>query len=143
MKTVKLITCNDAFQAHIIQGALANEEIASLLHNENMSTVMRGYIGDISGVDVLVDEDDYDKAIRLLERNQMIPEQLKYCPSCGSSEIKFILRKGHRLRAVMATILSIMAAAPPGTDHWEYVCKECGTRFEKPVARLEEGTTEN
>ena len=31
MKTVKLITCDDAFQAHIIQGALANEGIDSLL----------------------------------------------------------------------------------------------------------------
>ena len=43
MKTVKLITCDDAFQAHVIQGALKNEGIASVLHNENMSSVMRGY----------------------------------------------------------------------------------------------------
>lgn len=42
MKTVKLITCDDAFQAHVIQGALKNEGIASVLHNENMSSVMRG-----------------------------------------------------------------------------------------------------
>lgn len=40
MKTVKLITCDDAFQAHVIQGALKNEGIASVLHNENMSSVM-------------------------------------------------------------------------------------------------------
>ena len=44
MKTVKLITCSDAAQAHIIQGALENEGISSLLHNENMSTLLRGYI---------------------------------------------------------------------------------------------------
>ena len=47
MKTVKLITCSDAAQAHIIQGALENEGISSLLHNENMSTLLRGYINDI------------------------------------------------------------------------------------------------
>lgn len=35
MKTVKLITCDDAFQAHVIQGALENEGIASVLHNES------------------------------------------------------------------------------------------------------------
>lgn len=34
MKTIKLITCNDAVQAHIIQGALANEGIDSLLHKK-------------------------------------------------------------------------------------------------------------
>ena len=49
MKTVKLITCSDAAQAHIIQGALENEGISSLLHNENMSTLLRGYINDIAG----------------------------------------------------------------------------------------------
>ncbi|MBD9112002.1 MAG: DUF2007 domain-containing protein [Bacteroides nordii] len=37
MKTVRLITCNDAMQAHILQGALENEGIDSLLHNENFS----------------------------------------------------------------------------------------------------------
>lgn len=50
MKTVKLITCDDAFQAHVIQGALKNEGIASVLHNENMSSVMRGYVRDVTGV---------------------------------------------------------------------------------------------
>ena len=31
MKTVKLITCNDAMKAHILQGALENEGIESML----------------------------------------------------------------------------------------------------------------
>ena len=30
MKTVKLITCNDAMKAHILQGALENEGIESI-----------------------------------------------------------------------------------------------------------------
>ena len=124
MKTVKLITCSDAAQAHIIQGALENEGISSLLHNENMSTLLRGYINDIAGVDVLVDEADYEAAVRLLEQNEMIPEQLKYCPFCGSPDIKFVLKKEHRLRA------------PPGNNHWEYVCHACGGKFEKPVAEF-------
>lgn len=135
MKTVKLITCNDAFQAHVIQGALENEGITSVLHNENMSGVMRGYVSDIAGVDVLVYEDDYDRALLLLEQNQMISEQLKYCPHCGSDKIKLVLKKGHKVRAVMAAIVSALSMAPPGTEHWEYVCSTCGARFEKPVAK--------
>lgn len=134
MKTVKLITCNDAAQAHIIQGALENEGISSLLHNENMSTLLRGYINNIAGVDILVDETDYEAAVQLLERNQMIPEQLKCCPFCGSSDIKFVLRKEHWVRAVMSAIASMLAAVPPGNNHWEYVCQACGAKFEKPVA---------
>ncbi len=142
MKTIRLITCPDAAQAHIIQGALENEGIASVLHNENMSTVMRGYTSEITGVDVLVYEKDYDGAVDLLERNQMIPEQLKYCPCCGASDIKFVLRREHRIRAIMAAILSMLAAAPPGTDHWEYVCQKCGAHFEKPVAKPKENMDE-
>ena len=42
MKTVRLITCEEPFQARLIQGALENEGIASVLHNENTSNVLRG-----------------------------------------------------------------------------------------------------
>ncbi|MBR6433817.1 DUF2007 domain-containing protein [Bacteroides heparinolyticus] len=143
MKTIKLITCKDAFQAHVIQGALQNEGIASILHNENMSGIMRGYISDITGVDVLVYEEDYEKGIRLLEQNRIIPEQPRYCPHCGSDSIKFVQKKGHRLRAVMAAVISALSAAPPSTEHWEYVCHVCGARFENPVARREENKQES
>lgn len=48
MKTVRLITCNDAVQAHILQGALENEGIDSLLHNENFSSLLKSYVSNIS-----------------------------------------------------------------------------------------------
>lgn len=134
MNTVKLITCNDSFQAHLIQGALENEGIASVLHNEHTSDVLRGYVSTLTGVDVLVYEEDYNAALRLLEQNQMIPEQLTHCPHCLSEDIKLVLKKGHRLRAIAAAILAALSTAPPGTQHWEYVCRQCGERFEKPVS---------
>ena len=59
MKTVKLITCNDAIQAHILQGALENEGIDSVLHNENFSNLYRGFVSNIAGVDIFVVEEDY------------------------------------------------------------------------------------
>ena len=57
MKTVRLITCNDSFQAHLVQGALKNEGIDSILQNDNTSGVLRGYISPISGVDIFVAEE--------------------------------------------------------------------------------------
>ena len=134
-KVVKLITCDEAFRAHVIRGALENEGIVSILHNEHTSNVLRGYGSDIAGVDVLVYEEDYDRALLLLEQNQMVPEQLKYCPCCGSDEIKPVLKKRHKVRAMVAAVVSALSAAPPGTEHWEYVCGKCGARFEKPVAK--------
>ena len=92
MRTVRLMTCNDAFQAQIISGALENEGIPSVLHNVNTSYVLRGAISQIAGVDIFVYEADYNRALEILERNEMIPEQLKYCPrpcpATARSEIK-------------------------------------------------------
>ena len=99
MRTVRLMTCNDAFQAQIISGALENEGIPSVLHNVNTSYVLRGAISQIAGVDIFVYEADYNRALEILERNEMIPEQLKYCPRCHSDDIRFVLKKRHRLRA--------------------------------------------
>lgn len=137
MTTVKLMTCNEATQAHIIKGMLENEGIDSMLQNENMSGLLPGCVNNISGVDVLVAQSDYERAIQLLEQNQMIPEQLKYCPVCGSADIKFELKKEHRLKTILAAVACMLAGTPPGTNHWEYVCKECGNKFEKPVAKVE------
>lgn len=123
MKTVKLITCNDAMEAHILQGALENEGIESVLHNENFSFLYRSYVSSIAGVDILVVDEDYDKAVRVLKQNQSWPEELTLCPCCGSSDIKLVLRKGKKLRAIGAAVLSMLAAAPPGSNHWEYTCK--------------------
>lgn len=134
MKTVKLITCNDAMEAHILQGALANEGIESVLHNENFSTLYRGMMSHISGVDILVVEDEYDKAVQVLKQNQSWPAELTLCPYCGSSDISFRLKKGSRLRAIGAAVVSCLFMIPPGNNHWEYKCKQCHQLFDKPVA---------
>lgn len=49
-----------------------------------------------------------------------------------------MLKKSHRVRAVVAAVIAALSV-PPGTEHWEYVCRKCGTHFEKPVAK---GTVE-
>ena len=53
MKTVRLITCENDAQAHILQGALENEGIPAILHNEITARVLNGYIGHL-GTDILV-----------------------------------------------------------------------------------------
>lgn len=42
MKTVRLITCENDAQAHILQGALENEGIPAILHNEITARVLNG-----------------------------------------------------------------------------------------------------
>jgi len=147
MKTVRLITCDGAFQARLIQGALENEGIASVLHNENTSNILRGYTPTISGVDIFVYEDDYERAMDLLERNQMIPEQLRYCPCCHSPHICYEQKMIHIFKAIIIALDNMITqhgrANPErlrSTETGEYVCKDCGAHFETPVARQRKET---
>ena len=136
MRTVRLMTCKDAMQAHILQGALENEGIQSVLTNENFSSLYNGLVENISGVDIFVQEGDYERAVQTLKAHQCWPDDLVLCPYCGSSQIRLILKKGHRLRAWTAAILSALTMTPPGKNHWEYECQHCGKHFDTPVSSL-------
>lgn len=135
MKTVRLMTCDVAEKAHLVQGALANEGIESVLHNENFSSLYRGLVGNIAGVDVFVMEEDYDRAVQTLKRNGCWPEDLKACPYCGTTDISLKLRKGGRWKAFWAAVCSALTMTPPGNNHWEYVCGKCGKTFDIPVPK--------
>ena len=72
-------------------------------------------------------EDDYERAMALLERNQMIPEQLKYCPCCHSPHIKFVLKKSHSFRR----------SWPPYSVSWpaHLRARRIGNMYAKTVGR--------
>lgn len=137
MKTVRLITCKDAFQANLIKGALENEGIESVLHNENFSNLYRGMSTNFTGVDILVCEDDYEAALRLLERNGMVESRRMLCPRCGSADVKFRLQRRHRIRAFFAVLLSSLSGGSFGTNHWECVCQHCGAVSDAAEAQQE------
>ena len=137
MKTVKLITCNDAMKANILQGSLENEGIESILHNENFSSLYKSCVSSIAVLDILVADEDYDKAVQVLRDNDSWPEELTLCPYCGSSDIRLVLRKGKRWRAMGAAVLSALMVIPPGDNHWNYICKQCHKTFEMPVSKFD------
>ena len=83
MKTVKLITCNDAMKAHILQGALENEGIESILHNENFSTLYKSCVSSIAGVDILVADEDYENAVQVLKDNGDMEKAMEFLRQKG------------------------------------------------------------
>ena len=136
MKTVRLVTCDDAMQAHILQGALENEGIESVLHNEYFSSIYKCNVGSIAGVDILVAESDYKRALEVLKQNHSWQEEQELCPFCGSSEIKLVWKRGHHWRAAASLLLSQLSAIPlKGGKHWEYECKQCHKLFDHPLIR--------
>ncbi len=64
-KLVILTTCENAMHAHILQGALKNVGIPSMLQNElSASVALQGFIG--MGVQILVFEKDLERAKEIL-----------------------------------------------------------------------------
>ena len=94
-------------------------------------------MSSIAGVDILVADEDYDKAVQVLRDNDSWPEVLTLCPYCGSSDIRLVLRKGKRWRAMGAAVLSALMVIPPGDNHWNYICKQCHKTFEMPVSKFD------
>ena len=62
---IRLTTCPNVFNANLLKGALENEGIPAMLSNE----IMSGYMGT-QGVDVLVKEEDFEAAKKILEQQE-------------------------------------------------------------------------
>ena len=70
MKTIKLTDCKDAFEANHIKNILENEGIECILTNETTSTLLPHLMmSPGSGVQIFVDTNDLEKAIKVLESN--------------------------------------------------------------------------
>ena len=62
---IRLTTCTNVFNANLLKGALENEGVPAMLSNE----IMSGYMGT-QGVDVLVKEEDFEAAKKILEQQE-------------------------------------------------------------------------
>ena len=67
MKTTRLTRCDNYWQANLLKGALESAGIACAIHNE-FNLYSMGFANGISGVDVLVYEDDLERARELMEQ---------------------------------------------------------------------------
>ena len=68
MRTVRLITCNTSFGAHVLKNALEAEGIPSALHNENVTNLYGGMISAFSGVDIFVYDKDLERAKQIINK---------------------------------------------------------------------------
>ena len=132
MQTVTLTTCDNAAEAHLLQGALANAGIESVLTNEYTASTLPNLCGMMGmGVTVVVLAKDYDRARQLL--NTLSPASGQpCCPYCGSTDIGTSLGRRRGLKAFFA-FLSLLAWTPLGNIKTSYRCRRCGEDFSKPA----------
>ena len=129
MKMIKLITLNNAQEAHILQGRLENEGIECFLTNENFTNlvpVFNNMLG--SGVQIQVAEEDFEKAREII-KDKLAPEnQDLVCPYCGSGHVALGMGQKKGLK-IFSLLLSAVNFIPMGNMKPVYYCKDCGAEF--------------
>ncbi|MBR8534211.1 DUF2007 domain-containing protein [Carboxylicivirga sediminis] len=126
MKTIRLMTFESPVEANLVKGRLENEGIPCFVTNEHFSNLMPHYnrIMD-SGVQLMIREIDYQKAVELLELNV---EKELVCPQCHSTSIKMSLGKNWFKKLVLISV-SLFSGVPFNNINVNYLCKNCQTEF--------------
>lgn len=115
-----LTTCNSSTQAHLVKNTLENHGIFCMIENEYSAKFHMN-----SGVQVLVKEEDYKKALQiLLEQNDAKQRDSNCCPSCGSQNIQFTFGEKKWLKS-FAIILSIFSSSPFNNIQSTRSCEDC------------------
>lgn len=126
MSIIRLTTCYNIFEANMLKDLLANENIECFLTNENFTSLMPGLNGMLgTGIQIMIDEINYDKAINLIENKET--EKI-ICPNCHSTNISIWLGK-NRIKKIAIAILSALIMTPLGNTVSTYYCKDCKTEF--------------
>ena len=130
MRYINLYTVDNSYEANFIKDNLADEGIECMLTNENFTNLMpylNGMLG--SGIQILVDKDDYDRAKQILDNKNSA--EIKVCPNCDSTNIKYGLGTKHRLKKLLALGIALVIASPVRHIGQTYYCRDCKTEFGK------------
>jgi len=129
MKTAKVLTCDNHAEAHIMQGRLENEGIACFLTNENSTTILPQFNNMMgSGIQLMVREEDFEKA-RIILKDVIEPDnEALVCPNCGSTNIGLGLGKGKFIK-LFNIFIAIFMIIPIGNLKPKYYCKDCKTEI--------------
>lgn len=69
MRTVRLMTCGNSYEAYQISDILAEHGISCAIHNANMSSLF-GFLTVFQDVDIFVYEDELEMAREIVESNK-------------------------------------------------------------------------
>lgn len=122
----EVYTAIDVIDVSIMQTVLANEDIYSEIRDDGMVGANQLYAGAIGGVKLFVENEDFDKALELVnnhirKRKETANEKTKhnkiieYCPTCQSS-------KSLNLKIIIAVIFTAVLIAAMFIYHEIYVC---------------------
>lgn len=123
MAIVELTTCGDIVEANLIKGMLDNEGIECFLNNADFKDLLPHNRGIDSGIQIMIDSKDKDKALRLINVDKSSPV---LCTGCNSKNVVPVLYR--KIGKLLTILLSALIFVPFGKKV-NYHCKDCGNVF--------------
>ena len=118
-------------EAHIVMGRLEEEGIRCWLKDEATATVSPYLTNALGGIKIMVVEEQYDRALGILQAINAEKRSKYSCPKCGSSDIELITtpRKiSNWLGAFGGFIFGDLAIGVNKVWH----CFQCQAEFDEP-----------
>ena len=126
----KILSCENLTEASIVKARLENYGIACYLTNQHFTTLLPIYNNMLgSGIQVMVSENDYQEARKLLIDKIAPHTQEVVCPQCGSKNLQLGLGNQKGLK-IWTVLLSLLAFIPMGNLKPKYYCNDCNAEIE-------------
>lgn len=123
MKTKLIKRYAQSHLAFIHKGLLEENGIDAFVFGDNFMNTFPNMSGILSaGTELRVREEDYEKAIEILDVENKEPVS---CANCGSKNIEFNYGKRVFFKIVFS-LFSAIAGEPFGNIQRHYYCKDCG-----------------
>lgn len=123
MNTKLINKYSQAHLAYIHKGLLHENGIESFVFGDNFMSVAPNLTGILNaGIELRVREEDYDKAVQILDLNE---NEKVLCANCGSENIEFSYGK-KSLGEILISLFSALIGEPFGNIKRHYYCKDCG-----------------
>lgn len=116
---------DNSSEAHLIKGRLKNEGIECMITNEISSSLLPHYNQTMSaGIQILVFENDLEKAQGII-KDKLEPEvNITSCPYCQSSNITLGIGSFRGIK-ILNIIIAILFMLPLGNLKAKVYCNDC------------------
>lgn len=128
MKILPVKEFENSFQANLAKAKLESAGIDCFLTNENAVTLVPNKVGMFSlRIDLMVAEQDFEIASRILNDEEPLNTIERICPNCQSKNIQPNCK--YNLAKWLLLIISLIVASSLISSKHPWVCRDCNTKF--------------
>jgi hypothetical protein len=130
MRFVIIKSFSNYIDAHILLGRMKEEGVDCWLKNEATTTIMPIWTTALGGIQLMVNEEQLQKAAYILKVIEEETKEKVICPKCSSHDVQYIntMRKPvNWLSAAVTFLLGYYAVLPEQRYH----CFNCGEEWKE------------